>query len=281
MSLPPLTFATDTELRDAAFAEKLRRRRRLMLRWSLPVVILAGLLALKFLTAVGLNLVGTSAYDRANFSTAASRYTNTQFLNIVQPWKAYFNEGTADYSAGRFFTATQSFDIALDKVPKNPQDQPRGVDECAVRVNYSLAYEGIADETFAVGDAAMAENYYTSALEMLADCADSGEGGETAEDAQERQEESQQQTRDEQDDTGDPSEDPDPDDGDPDTGDPESADPDGSDPDEGNGDDDSPEPSPSPDSNQEELEERNQRANETDDPSDEQEGTGDGSGQNW
>lgn len=272
MSLPPITFATDTELRDAAFAQKLARRRSRLLRWSLPVVILTALLALKLLSAVGLNLIGTSSYDRANYSTAAARYENTQFVNVIQPWKAFYNEGTAHYSAGKFFTAGQRFEIALEKVPKAPEDQPRGPEECAVRVNYSLALEGTADETLSVGDAEMAEQYYTQALDMLADCADSGEGGETAEDAQERQEQGQQEAQEQQDPEG-----QEPDGGtggDPDSGDPDSPD---------TGEPDSPDETPDPeDPQQQELEERNQRANEEDGGNDEEgPGVGDGSGENW
>lgn len=279
MSLPPITFATDIELRDAEFAQKLARRRRRLLRWSLPVVILAALVSLKFLTAVGLNLIGTQSYDRANFSTATARYVNTQFLNVVEPWKAFYNEGTAHYSAGKFFTATQRFEIALDKVRKAPEGEPRGAEECMVRVNYSLALEGTAAETFAVGDAAMAEHYYTLALDMLADCASSGEGGETAEDAQERQEQGQQDSRDQQEgEQG--SGDDDPDGGDPDSGDPDSGDPDSGDPESGEPEDGEESPEPV-DPQQQELEERNQRANEGEGGEEEGSGIGDGSGQNW
>lgn len=261
MSLPPISFASDAELRDAQFAQKLQRRKRLLLRISLPIVIIAALLALKFLSATGLTIVGNSAYDRANYSTAAARYANTQFANIVQPWKAHYNEGTAHYSAGKFFTATQQLDIALEKVPKTPEDQPRGAEECAVRVNYSLALEGTADESLAVGDAVTAERFYTEALEMLADCADSGEGGQTAEDAQDRQEESQQEAQDQQQPESGEGEDPrdaDPEDGDSGEQEPEEQDP-----------------------QEQELEERNQQANEFDENEEGSSGTGDGSGQNW
>lgn len=263
MSLPPISFASDVELRDAAFARKLQRRKQLLLRISLPVVIIAALLALKLLSAAGLAFVGNSSYHRANYSTAAARYANTQFVNIVQPWKAYYNEGTAHYAAGKFFTATQRLDVALEKVPKTPEDQPRGAEECAVRVNYSLALEGTADESLAVGDAVTAERYYTQALEMLADCADSGEGGQTAEDAQERQEEGQQESQDQQQPEG--GEGDDPEDGDPEGGDEDSG---GQEPEE-------------QDPQEQELEERNQRANEFDDNEEGTPGMGDGSGQNW
>ncbi len=273
MSLPPITFATDTELRDAAFAAKLARRRRLLMRISIPIAIIAALVSLKLLSAVGLNLIGTASYDRANYSTAADRYVNTQFLNVVQPWKAYYNEGTAHYSAGKFFTASGRFAIALDKVPKAPEGEPRGTDECMVRVNYSLALEGTADETLAVGDAAMAEKYYAEALDMLADCADSGAGGETAEEAQDRQEQSQHEAQRQQEENQ--------------QGGGEGESPEGEDPDAGGessedghgGEEEEP---ADVDPQQQELEERNQRANEEQTKDGESGlGGGEGSGQNW
>lgn len=275
MTPPEMVFTTETQRRDARFANKLARRRRLLLRWSIPVVVLAALVALKLLTAVGLNLIGTASYDRSNFTTAIDRYRNTQVVNVVQPWKAFYNEGTAQYSAGKFFTATKRFDIALDKVPKTPADQPRGEDECMVRVNYSLALEGSADEALAVGNAEEAEAFYTQALEMLDDCADSGQSGEVGEQAQQRQEEGLQDAQDQQEDQddpgddSDPDDDPDPTDGDPDPG---TGDADGSAQDDDTREDVDPK--------EQELEERNQRANQPDSES-EFGGTGDGSGENW
>lgn len=267
MSLPPISFATDIELRDQRFAEKLQRRRKLLLRWSLPVVLLAALVSLKFLTATGLNLIGTSAYDRANYATAADRYVNTQAANVVEPWKAFYNEGTAHYSAGKFFTASERFAEALDRVPKAEEGAPREPEECLVRVNYSLSLEGMAAESLTVGDIDASQGLYEEALEMLADCASSGNGGDTAEDAQERQEQGQddaEQQAEERDSENDP--DGDPEDGDPEKGDPETGE----------------DPEDEVDPQQEELEERNQRANEGEfDEDSPNEGTGDGSGQNW
>src|SRR5690625_1845438 len=270
-----MVFTTETQRRDERFAQKLARRRRLLLRWSIPVVILAALVALKLLTAVGLNLIGTASYDRSNFSTAIDRYRNTQVVNVVQPWKAFYNEGTAQYSAGKFFTATKRFDIALEEVPKTPPDQPRGEDECMVRVNYSLALEGSADEALAVGNAEEAEALYTQALDMLDDCADSGQGGEVADEAQQRQEESLQDSQDQQEDQDDdPDDDSYPDD---------DQDPTDEDPDTEGGADTSPEDDDTRedvDPKEQELEERNQQANQPDSEN-EFGGTGDGSGESW
>ena len=271
MSLPPITFATDTELRDAAFAEKLARRRTRLLRWSLPVVILAALVALKLLSAVGLNLIGTASYDRANYPPPR-RGTRTPSSSTSSSRGRRITTRGRPTTRREVLHCGQRLEIALEKVPKNPEDQPRGPEECAVRVNYSSPWKAPRMRPCPSATRKWRE-YYTQALDMLADCADSGEGGDTAEDAQERQEQGQQEAQDEQDPQG-----QEPDGGtgeDPDSGEPDSPD---------SGDPEQPEETQEPeDPQQEELEDRNQRANEEDGEGDEEEraGVGDGSGENW
>lgn len=194
----PGTFTTATERRDADFARKLAGRRRRLLLWSAPLVLLALLAGVKLLSASLINSAGTSAYSNASYATAQSRFEDLKFFNVIEPWKAYFNEGTARYAAGEFFLATQQFEPALDLVPRTPEEEPRGPQECAVRTNYSLALEGLGDENLAAADPAMASDYYDQAQAMLADCGTSGGGGEEAEEAEERQQQRQEEAQQQQ-----------------------------------------------------------------------------------
>src|SRR5690606_10515055 len=196
---PPGEFRTTEEIRDARFAEELAARRRRLLLWSAPLMLIAFLAALKLLSAVALNMAGSSAYEHANHNTAAERFEALEVFNVVEPWKAHFNQGTAIYASGQFFQATQQLEVALDLVPRSPQGEPPGKDECDVRTNYSLALEGLGDESRAAGDPAMAADYYQQAQTMLANCGESGaNGGEEAQEAEERQQESQEQAEQEQ-----------------------------------------------------------------------------------
>ncbi|WP_277050328.1 hypothetical protein [Ruania albidiflava] len=282
---PPGEFRTTQEIRDAKLAEKLARRRKLMLLWSAPVVLVVFLAAAKLLSAVLLNLAGTSAYEKQNYVTATDRFASLAFFNVVEPWKAPFNEGTAVYATGDFFTAKEHLDVALGLVPTAPEGEPRGEEECMVRTNYSLSLEGLGDEAMIASDFAMATDYYEQAQTMLADCGESGgNGGEQAEQAEERQqqsqEESQQQQEQQEQQQGDgegeeenesPSED--------ESGGEESQSP--SEGESGGEQSQSPSPGESTDPRQDELEERNQEAQESREAEEQQSGGGDGSGQNW
>src|SRR5690606_26550761 len=112
-------FKTTDEIRDAKYADELRAKRKRLLLWSLPVMVLAFLAALKLLSAVALNMAGSSAYDNASYNTAADRFESLEFFNVVEPWKTHFNQGTAIYAGGQFFQATEQFKVALDLVPKS------------------------------------------------------------------------------------------------------------------------------------------------------------------
>ncbi|WP_147919030.1 hypothetical protein [Ruania zhangjianzhongii] len=306
---PPGEFRTTQEIRDAKFATKLARRRKLMLLWSIPVVLIAFLAAVKLLSAVLLNMAGTSAYEKQNYVTATDRFESLEFFNVIEGWKAPFNQGTAVYSTGDFFTAKEHLDVALGLVPTAPEGEPRGEEECMVRTNYSLALEGLGDEATIAADFAMAGDYYGQAQEMLADCGESGgNGGEQAEEAEERQQESQEESEQQQEqqeqgegeegeegenegesespsdgESGGESESP----SDGESGGESESPSDG----ESGGESESPSdgesggegesPSESTDPRQDELEERNQEAQESREAAEQQSGGGDGSGQNW
>ncbi|MFV0254047.1 MAG: hypothetical protein ACK5H2_12040 [Beutenbergiaceae bacterium] len=281
---PPGQFKTTEEIRDAQFANELRRKRKLMLAWSAPVMLLVLLVSLKMLSAVGLNMAGTSAYQQANHNTAAQRFEALEFFNVIQPWKAYFNQGTAIYASGDFWNASQELEIALDMVPKAPPGEPPGREECDVRTNLSLAYEGLGDEALAVSDAAMAASRYNEAQEVLSNCGESdGNGGEEAQEAEERQQESQEQAEEQQQQQQDSGQDPSPDPSTDPSQSPGSGDP-STDPSQSQSSGEggqSQSPTESADPRQEELESRNGEAGQSQDASEQASGGGNGSGQNW
>lgn len=301
---PPGEFRTTAEIRDARYAQDLRRRRRRMLMWSAPLLLLALLVALKLLSAVVINAAGTSAYEDAAHNTAADRFELlADVVNVVEPWKAHFNTGTAVYASGDFFNATTDLEIALELVPRSPDGEPPAGPECDVRTNYSLALEGLGDEALAAGDPAMANNYLTQAQTMLAEC---GQSNEQAEEAEERQEQSQQEAQEQQEqqegEEGDGGEQEQPTDGESGEQDPSASPTDGEGGEEsatptdgesatptdgGSGDQATETPTEgedggeSRDPREEELESRNSEAQESRDAQEQESGGGDGSGQNW
>lgn len=292
---PPGEFRTTQEIRDANFAGRLRRRRRLMFWWSLPLVVIALLAAVKLISAVIINTAGISAYGNENHHTAANRFGHLEVVNVVEPWKPYFNAGTATYATGDFFEATVPLQEALDRVPKTPEQEPRGAAECDVRTNYSLSLEGLGDEAMTAENPGTALDYYEQAQEMLADCADpEGEGGDEAQEADERQQESQEQAQEQHDEQqqesgaegheGSEDEEQNRQEDEQDNG--EGTEDDGEEQEDQNGQEDERDQNgdgqdEERDPREEELEERNQQAQEERERQEQQDGGGDGSGQNW
>jgi hypothetical protein len=299
---PPGEFKTTEEIRDAKYAADLRRKRKRLLLWSAPLMLVALLAALKLLSAVAVNMAGTSAYENANHNTAADRFALLgDFFNVVEPWKAHFNEGTAIYAGGDFFGAKEELVVALDLVPRSPQGEPPGKEECDVRTNLSLSYEGMGDEAMAAGDPAMGANYYDQAQTALSNCGESGgSGGEEAQEAEERQEQSQSDAEQQQEEqqVGQEGESESPSEGEsegesqsPSDGessgqsespsDGESSGGESESPSEGESGEESASPTESSDPQQEELESRNDEAQQSADAEEQASGGGNGSGQNW
>ncbi|MEE6287144.1 hypothetical protein V2J52_05690 [Georgenia sp. MJ173] len=271
------------------------RRRRLLLGWSSPVVLaamVAGCLLLG--TAFG-NLLGRQDYEAMRYSQAATQFQLQQrWTGFTEPWKAWFNSGTAHYRAEEYFLATEDLRVALVAVPvaapldgapadtKDPQSP-----ECRVRTNLSVAIEAMGDEAAELDDPAMAAAQYAEAREVIDPCTAMQENEETSDRQQDKEDqarEDEQEQRDEpsaepsdapseepSDEPTDPGEDP--------TDDPSDAPSD--DPSEEPGDEPTETPEPTDDPQREELEERNREAERDRQEEQQRGGGGSGGGQNW
>ncbi|WP_148059557.1 hypothetical protein [Salana multivorans] len=197
-------FASIEAAREAKAIADARARRSRLLRWSAPVVAILALAAVFLFAICIVVLVGERSYAAQSYTSAAGQFGVVRSVNAVETWKPHYNVGTAEYSSGRFFAATQDLGVALTLVPKAPEGEPPGRDECLVRINLSLSYEGLGDEAARATDAAMAISYYQQALDTVAGCGSGGGGGgseqeqEAADQAEERQEEKQSEQQQEQ-----------------------------------------------------------------------------------
>lgn len=276
----PGEFANWQQARDAQLASQLRARRRRLLLWSAPAVVILLLFALKLLSGAAIAWSGIHAFNQQSHATAASRFNWLHLGNVVERWKPHYNEGTAVYAGGDFFAASELLETALELVPSN-EEQPTEA-ECLVRLNLSLSYEGLGDEAAASGASANAIEHYQRAQDAIAMCGSSGgedssESEQATDDASERQgekrEEQEQQSGDG--------------DGEPQEGDSEADGPDGesegegSDPQDGESEDEQSEPEPTTDPQQQELEDRNAEAEAERQQRQDSEGGGAGSGQSW
>jgi hypothetical protein len=138
--------------RAAAGRARRLRRRALLLLVPLPVLVVALALGAKLAL---LPLVASSAADRnaaGAHASAAEIFGLQKTANIVEPWKAWFNTGTATHQAGDDPTAIsdlhRAYDLARDEAP---------MVRCRIQVNLSIAYETSGDEDTIMGDDYLAQ----------------------------------------------------------------------------------------------------------------------------
>ncbi|MHA7134690.1 hypothetical protein [Oerskovia turbata] len=138
--------------RAAAVRTRRLRRRALLLLVPLPVLVVALALGAKLAL---LPLLASSAADRnaaGAHASAAEIFGLQKTANVVEPWKAWFNTGTATHEAGDDPTAIsdlhRAYDLARDEAP---------MVRCRVQINLSIAYETSGDEDTIMGDDYLAQ----------------------------------------------------------------------------------------------------------------------------
>lgn len=144
-----------------------RHRRPLLLAGLLPAV-----LALLFAAKVALMLAhdggGRDRFEDGDHVAAAGEFAANQWLNVLEPWIAHFDEGAARHAAGDLDAAVDAYREALAAVPE--------AEECLVRINLALAYEALGDAAVRKQAPDAAVGHWTAAIAVLTD------GGCTEED---------------------------------------------------------------------------------------------------
>ena len=132
--------------------DKIRKEKRkaLLKRYSLPILLLM-IISFFFLSAWLYNLVYFIVYSNKNYPIAEG-FTETRFvMNVLEPYIADYNQGTARLMMGEYTRAESSFTESLQKSP--PQAKL-----CKIYVNLSLSIE-------LQGDTALQGSDYNKALE--------------------------------------------------------------------------------------------------------------------
>ena len=148
------------------------RRNQLFLWGLLPALVLL-LLAGRVGLLLRADAAGRAAYASGEYGAAQGRFEANRSLNVLEPWKAPFNAGTAHYRDEELAAAVDAFEAALDAGP--------GRDECTVRIDLALTHEGIGDAAAEADDEPAARDAWTAGREVLAagDCpTDAGRGPE-------------------------------------------------------------------------------------------------------
>ncbi|QJW34840.1 hypothetical protein [Cellulosimicrobium protaetiae] len=130
------------------------RRRTWWLVGTLPVVLALVVLGVKLAFLAPIAAMGKDRYDTGDAESAADYYGIQRTLNIVEPWKAHYNHGTAlarSEDSWALYDAITSLDRAYDLAEhESPEER------CMIQTNLSLTYEiqGDGDMAYADGKAA-------------------------------------------------------------------------------------------------------------------------------
>ncbi len=172
---------------------RMRRRRRRLLLASLPVVVLAVLVALKLLS---LNLVHNqtlAAYQEGDQAKTLTWGERQGWVNIVEQFRSPFAIGDANVLTGHFDLARPWFEQAFEQVPKG------GIDDCKVRVNLGLTYEALGDAAKARERTDEWKQYYDKGIKITSErprLCDLPEGQQTGEQLQQAQQRMEQKNSD-------------------------------------------------------------------------------------
>ncbi|MGB2787318.1 MAG: tetratricopeptide repeat protein [Candidatus Saccharimonadaceae bacterium] len=115
---------------------RLAKRRKLLL-FSLPIVVIALLFSLKFLSIAVCAGFSADSFKKGQYTASSDWLNPLLFLNVFEPYKVHHNKGNALYKLGKFEEAEAQYRRALETVPVDG--------ECAVRVNLALSLEAQAD----------------------------------------------------------------------------------------------------------------------------------------
>lgn len=139
---------------------RLARRKKLLL-FSLPLVVVALLFSLKFLSIVVCASFSADSFKKGQYAASSDWLNPLLFLNIFEPYKVHHNKGNALYKLAKFEEAEAHYRHALETVPADS--------ECAVRVNLALSLEAQADARVSAKDYDSAVIFYDKVKAVIND----------------------------------------------------------------------------------------------------------------
>jgi len=132
-----------------------RRRLRLtMFLWSLPVVLIVLLVALKMLSLPFFAGLTQASYDAKAYERSALQTNPLSVVDVFEPWVSHFDRATALAQIGVLDDSRKEFLQALAHKPANDP-----VTECVIRTDLVLVIEE-------QGDAAVLDQDYAGAAKL-------------------------------------------------------------------------------------------------------------------
>lgn len=139
---PPAPRAEAATLRRARL-----RRRTTWLLVTAPVVLALVVLGVKLAFLAPVASFARADYDAGAHRDAAGTYGSQRTLNLVEPWKAHFNTGTANARSQDSWALYDAIE-GLDRAYRLAEGESAEV-RCTIQTNLSLAYELSGDDDLA------------------------------------------------------------------------------------------------------------------------------------
>jgi hypothetical protein len=136
-----------------------RQRRKRLLLWSSPVILLALPMAGKLLSLPILAGAADSSFAEGSSEGVVRAAQGLDTANFVEPWKAHFALGDGHVLGGNFAAARNEFAEALELRP--------GPEECKVRLNLVLTLEHLGDAQAKAGDTPSALDFYRQGTQVV------------------------------------------------------------------------------------------------------------------
>ena len=126
--------------RAAALRTRRLRRRALLLLLPAPLVIAAIVFGTKLVFLPGIAWAASDRYDEKQYLGAADLFSLQKTMNVVDPWKAWFNTGTANLRHGNDVDAISDLHRAYLLA-----EEEEAMVRCQIQINLSIAYETSGD----------------------------------------------------------------------------------------------------------------------------------------
>lgn len=164
-----------------------RTRNRLYLWGAVPSLVLL-VFALKVVVMLTAQSAGESAYGSERYDDARAEFVDNRRWNLIESWRAPFNEGDALFRLEEHQKAVEAFETALSDAPEDRS--------CMIRVNIALSHEALGDASLDTDDAPGAIESWRTGREVLAEgSCDTDDARTVDERLEEKLEQQEQQER--------------------------------------------------------------------------------------
>lgn len=140
-------------------AIRLQKRKRLLV-WSLPAIIIVLLVSAWLIVPSILTNHAATNFEKGQYKSAVDDVSLLHIANILEPYKAYYNQGTSLSALGNQDQAVKKFETSLAYTNDHAAS-------CRITYNLVLTMEGIGDSIVKKADFTGAINQYTTALNRL------------------------------------------------------------------------------------------------------------------